>query len=365
MKPKHIFYFLILMLVLISSAAPASAPSPPQPPPPLSPEQNVASEYPMPPTLYLHYIHTKDELLKMNEIYFASGWHVFRLMSDIEIDTTYPWNPIGSARNPFSGGFSGNGHTITFKNDVVFAHHTIVYSETGEARILLTGAADDGHGFFGNIYRASITSLDLVFQGNVTSMIYVRDNETGLGNNTGSLVGVMTGTNSWIMHCSAKSQGHFIYGKNNVGGLIGLAMGGNPNWPWPTSITNSSSDFSVKAEQNNAGGLIGYAAHIIIIDSSATGSVEAQGGSTGGLIGHLGPNVNINPDLGEDILYQIITTHPPVPPVSPPMPPQEPPTYAPPSQELPISSTIIGIIAIIALVILLAVTVVYFRRNDG
>ena len=140
--------------------------------------------------------------------------------------------------------------------------------------VFVTSGPKDGYGFFGNTGHGGVIDLNLVFQGNVTG-----------GNNTGALIGI-AGSGTGVIDVSVKSRGNFIIGNNNVGGLIGFMGDGLVHTANP--IMNSSSDFSVKAEQDNAGGLIGYVAFARMIDnSSASGSVEARGINAGGLIGHL------------------------------------------------------------------------------
>ncbi|MDR2944156.1 MAG: hypothetical protein LBU81_03610, partial [Methanosarcinales archaeon] len=174
--------------------------------------------------------------------YNAGRDHRFHLMNDIEITDEY-WNPIGSSKQPFSGAFYGNNHTITFTKDTEL--------------IQSYGAENSGCGLFGYIYAGQICDLNIVFQGNLTSA----------ENNTGAVVGMLDGNYSYsastppLLHnCKVSAKRYSITGLENTGGLVGCVVNG--------SIENCSSDASVISQKKNAGGSAGYVFNGTFINSS-------------------------------------------------------------------------------------------------
>jgi The GLUG motif. len=193
------------------------------------------------------------------------------LMNDLEI-TDEVWKPIGQANRPFNLTFYGNNHTITFTKDTEFMPSV--------------GSENSGCGLFGYIYDGQIRDLNVVLQGNLTS----------LENNTGALVGIInlnysavlvssSPPSATILNCSVSSNGYSVSGENNVGGMVGNIIRG--------SIKKSSSDCSVTASGNNAGGLVGFTSHGTILDSSASGSVKAAE-NAGGLIGYISNQTTVS-----------------------------------------------------------------------
>jgi hypothetical protein len=197
-----------------------------------------------PPDVYQ--IYTEDDLKAMNDDNDIFRTNYF-LMNDIEI-TASVWTPIGSSDKPFTNSFLGNNYTITFTEDVIFRQPV--------------NTNDTGYGFFGNVHHlAEIRDFTLVFQGNVTSEGF---------DNTGALVGHADAP-SLFFNCVVQSQGHSIFGGSNVGGLAGHLANNS-------KIVECSSDFSVIAEKDYAGGLVGYISSSVVIEnSSANGSVTPPG----------------------------------------------------------------------------------------
>ena len=244
-----VFVFLLLLLCLNTVYA-------------SEPEESMPSP--------MYYLYSVDDLKAIE--YQPEVDADFYLMNDIEI-TEETWKPIGSTHRPFRGIFHGNNYTITFTKDT-----ELLPSFGPESSI-----NGNGSGLFGNVYAGTISDLNIVLQGNLTSK----------SNYVGPLVGFVSGNNSsfrtpssFILNCTVQSQNHTIYGKNNVGGLVGYLDNGG--------ITSCFSDCSVKAEENNSGGLIGYASNSSISDSSSSGVVEAGKSNGGGLIGYSKLNNNSN-----------------------------------------------------------------------
>ncbi|RKP51451.1 hypothetical protein D7Z26_16810 [Cohnella endophytica] len=140
----------------------------------------------------------------------------FKLMSDIDLSSyVQGWLPIGGSGQPFQGNMDGNGHKITG---------------------LTINRPDDYYvGLFGFIgFNASVKNMKLE---NVN-----------------------------------------VTGKEEVGGLVGLNVGGE--------ISNSSATGSVTGNDSSVGGLVGYNYYGEISDSYATGSVTGNESSVGGLVGY-------------------------------------------------------------------------------
>jgi hypothetical protein len=190
----------------------------------------------------------------------ANDWNkYFKLMADINLKDFNglsgkpSFNRIGYYINgiaslPFTGGFDGDGHTISnFTFD--------------------SNAENDGVGIFGyvdasgaHVKNVKLTNVDV----NSTSYI-----------GTGGLVGYMfRGT---VSNCSV--QGGTVSGIETLGGLVGMA--------WDGTISNCSADVSVSGDLW-VGGLLGSTGTGGVISDCHASCVVTGGTECGGLIGSIG-----------------------------------------------------------------------------
>ncbi|MDD4985328.1 MAG: GLUG motif-containing protein [Dehalococcoidales bacterium] len=152
------------------------------------------------------------------------------------------WLPIGDNTSPFTGGFDGNGHTISG---------------------LYINRDSDYQGLFGKLSGATVISLGLV-----DCAI------TSANDSIGALVG--TSNNSTITNCYA--TGTVSGGDYNVGGLVGYHSGGS-------TMSGCYAVVSVSGSYDFVGGLVGYNDGSTITNCYATGSVAGTHYYTGGLVG--------------------------------------------------------------------------------
>ncbi|MDV0445109.1 hypothetical protein MmiAt1_06660 [Methanimicrococcus sp. At1] len=202
-------------------------------------------------------IESEDDLKKIGTEWPLDG--VYSLQSDIVIsDST--WRCIGYSNSPFTGEFEGNGYVIIFTKDVLFEQP---FGPTIDA-------GSQGYGFFGNIRGdADIRNLTIVYNGDI-----LNQNDS----NVSAFVGIASsGTNTFhykitglvenavpeIVNCSVMGNEFAVFGNSNVGGFAGLIRN--------CDISDSSSDMSATAKNENAGGLIGYIYQGNITNCSATG----------------------------------------------------------------------------------------------
>ncbi len=163
----------------------------------------------------------------------------FVLMRDVSL-AAYDWQPVGSTEKPFTGTFSGNGHTVS------------------NVRITGTGTA----GLFGQIQNAEITGL---FVSNVTV--------SASGEYAGGIAG--RAVDSVIRGSGVRAADITASGKY-AGGVVGSLEGTG-------ELTRVSAGGSVAATQY-AGGIAGYT-EVTISDAVSGGSVTASGEYAGGIAG--------------------------------------------------------------------------------
>ncbi len=157
--------------------------------------------------------------------------------------------PIGTASNPFTGIYDGNGFVI-------------------EGLTIDRGSANNV-GLFGYILGSSASVTDLaLYNVNITGQ-----------NNVGGFVGQLS-SSSTLTNCSSAGS---VNGNSYTGGLVGMVTGS-------CTITNSYSSVAVTSSGTDSyfGGLIGYSSSSTISGCYATGIVQGGGSSDiiGGLIGH-------------------------------------------------------------------------------
>ena len=199
----------------------------------------------------------------------------FKLRDDIDLAafTGTSFNMIGYYidyynKKPFSGIFDGNDHTI--------ANFTY---ESNDSNYI---------GLFANL-TGEIKNLGLLYP----------DVNAGAGSYVGSQVGY--NYSGKVINCF--TQGGFVSGSGQIGGLVGSNggtilnsftdcnvsgtadyVGGLAGYNYMGSILSCYSSGDVKADAKYVGGLIGYS-DWIVSESYATGSVSGQD-NVGGLVGY-------------------------------------------------------------------------------
>ncbi|SFR65038.1 M26 family metallopeptidase [Anaeromicropila populeti] len=148
--------------------------------------------------------------------YELSAYYV--LGNNIDLNGT-EWAPVGSSAVPFTGGFDGNGYTIS--------NFTINQSTASYV------------GFFGVISNASIKNLTIK-DAYITGKNYV-----------GTFTGSATGADLWIQNCHV--EGGSVTGTSYVGGIVG-----NTTSISTYEIQQCSSNTEIIASGSYVGGIIGY-----------------------------------------------------------------------------------------------------------
>lgn len=166
----------------------------------------------------------------------------FKLGEDIDLDGFEGFLPIGTATDPFTGGFDGDGYIIS--------------------NLFLDGNRMDYVGLFGSIADAQIRNIGL-------------ENVDIQGEN---LVGGLVGHAIHSTISDAFVTG-FVGGRNDVGGLAGYIEAG----PYPSAV-NAYANCDVTGE-SAVGGLVGsLGATSSIANAYAVGNVSGRL-DAGGLVG--------------------------------------------------------------------------------
>lgn len=192
---------------------------------------------------------TDDETLGKN----------YRLKADLDLKDT-PFNGIGSADQPFTGMFDGQGHTIS--------HVTVNAPERENA------------GFFNVIKGATIRDLKLVDVeitgktnvGGLVGSARVQLDSSDLSKNVANLIG----------GCSVSGT---VTGTKNVGGLVGLNEGKTDSqtlFSIASAVDKCAASVTVNGKEMT-GGLVGKNGGTIT-KSSSGGTVKGDT-TTGGLVG--------------------------------------------------------------------------------
>ncbi|MFN7504746.1 MAG: YDG domain-containing protein, partial [Limnobacter sp.] len=172
----------------------------------------------------------------------------FALGADIDASTTSGWNggqgfnPIGSAGTPFTGRFTGLGHSIS----------GLTINRTDSIRV----------GLFGLVNNSIIRDVQL----------------TGFSVSGNISAGLLAGAafNSKLQQVSSAGQ---VQGGSSVGGLVGQASA--------TSISRSFSSANVTATALGSGGLVGFVdQNSTLKEVYATGAVVGVD-AAGGLVGRM------------------------------------------------------------------------------
>ncbi|KDE60176.1 hypothetical protein EL22_09290 [Halostagnicola sp. A56] len=186
----------------------------------------------------------------------------FELIRDIDASTTDGWydegdgpqgfEPIGNAKEGFSGTFDGGDYVIS--------------------DVSINRSNSDGVGLFGYVES----------NGNVSFVGAESATVTGR-NNVGGLVGINAG------EVSESSVGGEVNGTENVGGLLGQNDDG--------TVRASSSTARVEGDRE-IGGLAGTVESGTVHESYATGEIDGSR-ETGGLVGRSGGTLNASYATGE------------------------------------------------------------------
>ncbi|MHC4498972.1 MAG: GLUG motif-containing protein, partial [Planctomycetota bacterium] len=189
-----------------------------------------------------YFIYTAEQLNAIGLFPCLLDKH-FKLMADIDLASFLgtAFNIIGTAANPFTGVFDGNGHTIS----------NFTYTSTRRNNIGLFGYVDDPNAEIKNL---GLTDAEV---------------DAGTGRYVGSLVGPLRyGT---ISNCYSTGS---VAGYRYVGGLVGYNRG---------IINNCYAENSVKGDWN-LGGLVGFNEFGTINNCYSSGSVAGDW-LVGGLVG--------------------------------------------------------------------------------
>lgn len=205
-------------------------------------------------------IETVDDLLALAKATDAETLGKnYRLKADLNLKDT-PFNGIGSAGQPFTGMFDGQGHTIS---------HVTVNAPEGE-----------NVGFFNVIKGATIRDLKLVDVeitgktnvGGLVGNAQVQLDSSDLSKNVANLIG----------GCSVSGT---VTGTKNVGGLVGLNEGKtDPQtlFSIASAVDKCAASVTVNGKEMT-GGLVGKNGGTIT-KSSSGGTVKGDT-TTGGLVG--------------------------------------------------------------------------------
>lgn len=205
-------------------------------------------------------IETVDDLLALAKATDAETLGKnYRLKADLNLKDT-PFNGIGSAGQPFTGMFDGQGHTIS---------HVTINAPEGE-----------NVGFFNAIKGATIRDLKLVDVeitgktnvGGLVGNAQVQLDSSDLSKNVANLIG----------GCSVSGT---VTGTKNVGGLVGLNEGKtDPQtlFSIASAVDKCAASVTVNGKEMT-GGLVGKNGGTIT-KSSSGGTVKGDT-TTGGLVG--------------------------------------------------------------------------------
>nr|WP_321457985.1 MBG domain-containing protein [uncultured Cohaesibacter sp.] len=190
----------------------------------------------------------------------------YALIEDIDLSgISYTSGVIGTSTNPFTGTFTGLGHTISNLTVEGSSNYAALFGySTGTIRnIGLVDADVAGNTYVGALvgYNAGIVSYSYV-TGEVSGHSYV-----------GGLAGMNNGGTISYSHSDAEVTGDSY----SIGGLVGYAIGGG-------AISYSYATGAVESGSFAVGGLVGYS-EATISYSYATGAVNGGGEYVGGLVG--------------------------------------------------------------------------------
>ena len=227
----------------------------------------------------------------------------FTLMVDIDLSQYggTSFNMIGSADNPFTGVFEGNGNTIsnfyyTYNNVYhvgLFGYVSDLNSEIRDLHlnwpITNVGTGSDVGALVGHLVNGTISNCYInegIVSGDQRVGGLVGVNEQGTINNCGSsatvsgsdsiggLIGLNSGT---ITNCGSTSH---VMGNNDIGGLVGYNGS-----IWHDTNTRRRQDIIYDSYSMAAVSITSNSETGTICDSYSLASVLGTGSSSGGLVG--------------------------------------------------------------------------------
>lgn len=230
----------------------------------------------------------------------------FVLGTDLILNGTINWNPIGTNSAMFSGIFDGLGHTISNLHINDSSKEYIgLFGSTSTTSLIknlhLTNVDLEGKNYVGGLIgygRGDVSNVSVQgkvkgnnnvggvlgtsnsgnhSQFNSLQHLISSVNVTGVGYSVGGLIG-----NLGISNLSSSYSVGSVIGDSRVGGLIGSADSGLPSKP--TNIKKSYATGSVSGT-SEVGGLVGSFSRAKLENSYSSNSVTGTS-LTGGLIGN-------------------------------------------------------------------------------
>ena len=220
-------------------------------------------------------IRNVDDLRGIGTDSFWTMTSSYTLVNNISFTATdEPFSPIGSANDPFTGSFDGNGHTISNIN--------IDTSQIGRAAGLfgyLSGSAQvfdltmtGGGVMAGDRPAGGIAGVTL--EGSVAITNCHNSNAIVSAHMAGGIVGYV-GAGTTIGNCtnSAAISVTSITGSAYAGGIAGFVTGVS-NYVVMISNSSNSGAVSAYATDSRAGGIAGFARHMAATACDNSGAVR-------------------------------------------------------------------------------------------
>ena len=190
---------------------------------PMTEEEAVAAGYTI--------VRTVEDLQQIRENLGAK----FILMGDLDLSSIDSWAPIGDSRNPFTGVFNGNGHTITglnidsksktvAGNKAAGGSNFADYSEERDGKVVtnvgmadITVATDErDFGFFGVVENAVIKNVE-VKDAKINGAQQIAHKDLSKTCNVGIIAGTARGTVFENISVSGD-----VSGQEYIGGVVGM-----------------------------------------------------------------------------------------------------------------------------------------------
>lgn len=180
-----------------------------------------------------------------------------RLMADIDLDMQ-PWTPMGSAANPYTGTFDGNGKALTGFRAVV---------------------TDDNAGLFGVVYGGTVKNFSLD-----GAIVMNADEKIHIGSVAGAARGgaVFSGIESSVVFIGSTAK------VKHVGGIVGSAQFGSGELLIEKCTFSGS--ISALSADDCIGGILGYGwSGVTIRDCVSAGQVSGSYDAklVGGILGYV------------------------------------------------------------------------------